>query len=421
MAKRFLYCLLLVGLLGSITACESEILDDADSLAAEGTVVTMSMDGEVTQYPQAIQLYIAENYNGLFIISISQEQEDGTMQYEVILNDGTKLYFGDSGNFINENTENDNLALSDLPTAAISYINTYYAGIAIDRIRQKSNGYYEVEFENNVKISFDANGNLITEEGDTDLSIADLPPAILAYIAAVYPSATISEAEIHNNNTYEVRLNNGTKLYFDAEGEILYQESSEGEWWEDDDDTDTPINIQWLPETISNYIAEHYPSATVIIAEVETNGDYEIRLNNGVKLYFNALEAFLYEENEFELVFSSLQFPDTVTIGETAVMSGYIVNQSIYPFGVDDIGFVYGVEDEMPANLNAVVADDIINIANTTIPPNDSIPFSVNIPITANRFLPGADITVIWPDVPTSINPIIIGGGRKTIATFVFP
>lgn len=195
----------------------------------------------------------------------------------------------------------------------------------------------------------------------------------------------IDEAHQSENGVYEIRLIDDTELYFDANGNILYEETSEGEWWEGDDNDEIAVAPNSLPANISSYIANNYPNTTIIVAEIESNGNYEIRLNNGLKLYFNHLGVFLYEENEFELVLSSLQFPNTVTIGDTATLSGYIINQSIYPFGPDDIDIVYGVEDEEPADPNAVIADDAINLPDNDIAAGDSIPFSITIPITAAR------------------------------------
>ena len=420
MKRYLLYCLLL-GLLYSISACECY----KTIIQAEGWTSNTSMDGETTQYPAAIQSYIAANYEGLFIIAVSVEQEDGNNVYEVTLDNGTELYFDLNGTFLSEDEGNgggENLTLADLPAAAAAYINTNYSGMAIDRIRQKSNGYYEVRFDNDLKIYFDQQGNFLFEDvEEPNIAPADLPTAIQDYIAALYPGVGIDEAHQSENVVYKIKLIDDTELYFDANGNILYEETSEGEWWEGDDNDEIAVAPNSLPANISSYIANNYPNTTIIVAEIESNGNYEIRLNNGLKLYFNHLGVFLYEENEFELVLSSLQFPDTVTIGDTATLSGYIINQSIYPFGTDDIDIVYGVEDEEPADPNAVIADDAINLPDNDIAAGDSIPFSITIPITAARFTPGADITVIWPDVPTAINPIIIGGGRKTIQTTVLP
>jgi hypothetical protein len=75
----------------------------------------------------------------------------------------------------------------------------------------------------------------------------------------------------------------------------------------------------------------NYPSLTVVEAKTKSNGDYEIRLEGGIRLRFDAQGNFLYEITEFELEFTDIVFPDTVKIGETVVLSGKVRKCRNYP------------------------------------------------------------------------------------------
>jgi hypothetical protein len=106
-------------------------------------------------------------------------------------------------------------------------------------------------------------------------------------------------------------------------------------------------------------------------------------------------------------------------MGDTVLLTGYLHNNASYEFDNDELEVVFGIEDNMPANILTAQEDGAENIGTSTIPPQDSLAFSVPIAVTAARFSVGYDIAVVWPDVPTSINPIIIGGGRNTVQTYV--
>src|SRR5680860_228773 len=56
---------------------------------------------------------------------------------------------------------------------------------------------------------------------DSSIKTASLPQAILDYIATNYPDITVKKSEIEHNGNYEVKLNNGVELIFDADGAFL--------------------------------------------------------------------------------------------------------------------------------------------------------------------------------------------------------
>ncbi len=130
--------------------------------------------------------------------------------------------------------------------------------------------------------------NLTANLSDDYINAAALPQAVLNYISTNYPGNTIKEAEIEDNNNYEVELNNGTELIFDQQGAFLGIDDDD-----DDDFGDQDIAPGDLPADISDFIATYYPGITIEEAERENNGNYEIELNNDVEIIFDADGKFL--------------------------------------------------------------------------------------------------------------------------------
>ncbi len=75
-------------------------------------------------------------------------------------------------------------------------------------------------------------GDWFEGDDDEEISVQELPPAALAYIEENYPNSSIEEAEREEEDgqiIYEVELDTGEELIFDAGGNFLGME-------EDDDD-----------------------------------------------------------------------------------------------------------------------------------------------------------------------------------------
>lgn len=93
----------------------------------------------------------------------------------------------------------------------------------------------------------------------------------------------------------------------------------------------------------------------------------------------------------------SVEFPDTVTLGEIATLKGYILNDDNIAF-TDSIKVFIDVEDTVPVGIltDGEVNDSII-INQTMLAPNDSVYFEKNLLINAPKFRAGTDLVVVWP------------------------
>ncbi len=192
------------------------------------------------------------------------------------------------------------VSVSSLPQPILDYVSSNYPDVTIREAELEDNNNFEIYLSNGLELIFDANGNFLgidddeTEDfGDEYIPISEIPQNILDFITANFPGVGIDEAEKENNGNYEIELENDIELVFDANGNFLGLAEDENDEDEDDQDID-PAD---LPQNILDYISENYPNNTIIEAEIEDDGEYEVTLNNGVELEFDAEGNFLNAED----------------------------------------------------------------------------------------------------------------------------
>ena len=77
------------------------------------------------------------------------------------------------------------------------------------------------------------------------------------------------------NKSYDVVLQNGTKVEFDQKGKVTEIECKQG-----------AVPAYFIPQAIKNYLNKNYPGQSVKKIEFKTK-EYEVELTNGVDLTFN--------------------------------------------------------------------------------------------------------------------------------------
>lgn len=187
-----------------------------------------------------------------------------------------------------------------LPQSILNYISTNYPDNTIKEAEVEDNNNYEVELNNGTELIFDQQGNFLgidddgdDDFGDEDIAPGDLPADVLDFIATYFPGTTIEEAERENNGNYEIELSNDIEIIFDADGTFLGRADDD----DNDDKDDEDIEVSELPQVILDYIATNYPDNTIIEAEREDDNGFEVTLNNGVELEFDADGTFLDAED----------------------------------------------------------------------------------------------------------------------------
>ena len=204
--------------------------------------------------------------------------------------------------------------VGDLPKAILEFVAEEFPELTIDEAEEEYNGNFEVELSNGTELVFDAIGAFLgidddSEENgdfdDSDVDIETLLPAILEYVELNYPGEGIDEAEMEHNDQYEVTLNDDddTVLIFNANGEFLgvgvdeNDQDGDGDYdWEEEDghDDGETIDPAQLPELALAYLEEtYYPDHTIVHAEIEDGGEYEVTMSNGHEVYFDAKGNFL--------------------------------------------------------------------------------------------------------------------------------
>ena len=85
--------------------------------------------------------------------------------------------------------------------------------------------------------------------------------------------ATIESGVV--NRSYDVVLQNGTKLEFNKKGELTEIDCKQG-----------VVSVILIPLSIKNYLQNNYPRQSVKKLEIKKN-EYEVELSNGMDLTFN--------------------------------------------------------------------------------------------------------------------------------------
>ena len=85
--------------------------------------------------------------------------------------------------------------------------------------------------------------------------------------------ATIESGVV--SRSYDVVLQNGTKLEFDKKGNLTEIDCKQG-----------IVPVQLIPQAIKNYLKDNYAGQSVKKIEMNKN-EYEVELTNGLDLTFN--------------------------------------------------------------------------------------------------------------------------------------
>ncbi len=210
----------------------------------------------------------------------------------------------DSGNEVDLNARFFNadvhVSTSSLPQNILDYITSNYPGVTIREAEIEDNNNFEVYLSNGLELVFDQDGNFLGIDDDSDddfgdeyLTLSEIPENILDFIEDNFPGVQIDEAERENNGNYEIELENDVELIFSSNGEFLGQAEDENE----DDFDDDEIDPADLPQNILDYLSANYPDNIIIEAEIEDDGEYEVTLDNGVELEFDADGNFISAED----------------------------------------------------------------------------------------------------------------------------
>jgi uncharacterized membrane protein YkoI len=286
--------LIMLATLTVLSACEKDEDDNPQTNNEIQTILYEKIDQQ--NYPEPIVDYVATNYPNNSINEIyMREYNNGISNYDVELDNSNELFFDDNGNYIGMDDDNININSSELPSQIIDYINNNYPDNQIVKAEKEfedGTQVYEITLNNGFELYFTLDGTFLELEYDNSyISTDDVPQAILDYISTNYPDASILfiEKDIEDGVVeYEVYLDNGLELDFDANGNFSSSD-------------DNYIPITDLPQSIIDYVETNYPNNTIDEAEIEfENGQevYKVELDNDIELYFDMDGNFLWMEQD---------------------------------------------------------------------------------------------------------------------------
>lgn len=121
--------------------------------------------------------------------------------------------------------------------------------------------------------------NILASAGnDKPISVTILPIKAQILLTNYFGNQKVALATIESgivNRSYDVVLQNGTKLEFNKKGELTEIDCKQG-----------VVPVKLIPLYIKNYLQNNYPRQSVKKLEIKKN-EYEVELSNGMDLTFN--------------------------------------------------------------------------------------------------------------------------------------
>ena len=113
---------------------------------------------------------------------------------------------------------------------------------------------------------------------DKPISVNALPAKAQTLLNNHFNSQKVMLATIESgvvSRSYDVVLQNGTKLEFDKKGNLTEINCKQG-----------IVPVELIPQAITNYLKDNYAGQSVKKIEINKN-EYEVELTNGLDLTFN--------------------------------------------------------------------------------------------------------------------------------------
>lgn len=339
--RKLIFGMLALGIMALAFACQKETASTIDETINAIASATDKQTVSVSELPVAVREYVTLSFTPIQIEAAWHVRGQG---YEVELEDGQDLYFRDNGDCMGASRgggggvfrclQGDTVDVSELPQAATDYIATTYPDLTIQTVVHKTHGDREgwaVELSDGTILLFNAEGEFFHICGDFDgsggghgdgdghggghgghdgdnhgghgdgpegpqggcaagdtIDVADLPTAAADYIAANYSGETITLVVVKPSGKFGVELSNGTVLLFNTDGSFIKECDGQPGNGPHHHHCDTTVTFDDLPQAAQDYISANYAGETLDRGCLKNNGNYIVRLSNGVKILFDA-------------------------------------------------------------------------------------------------------------------------------------
>ena len=128
------------------------------ALLVSATYFSQEISITKEQLPQSITQYIHTNFPGKSLSKISKEKKMGKMEYEIYLDNGTKLEFNNS--VINEIESTEKLPDAVIPKNILAYPKKNYPQNFITEWKLSYNKH-KIELNSGVKLEFNKKGQFL--------------------------------------------------------------------------------------------------------------------------------------------------------------------------------------------------------------------------------------------------------------------
>lgn len=135
---------------------------------------------------------------------------------------------------------------------------------------------------------------IISSGQKVSLTVAELPTAITDYLALNYAPAEIEEAYQVPELGYELWLDDGQDVYFDARGGILAG-GGRGPRHPVGCLVGKPVDASELPSNVLSYLSANYTDATIEKAVKKRGGAFAVKLSDGTVVLFDPAGEFVRE------------------------------------------------------------------------------------------------------------------------------
>ena len=131
----------------------------ADSAMAPADAQAVAPAVDTQSLPSTITEFIKQHFPNATIVGIEPDYDNGGLEYDVYLSDGTQLDF-DANNQWDQVESMKGVPAFFIPKAIATYVKNSYQNIAITKVNKEYHGY-EIELANGMELNFDRSGRFM--------------------------------------------------------------------------------------------------------------------------------------------------------------------------------------------------------------------------------------------------------------------
>ena len=115
---------------------------------------------KIKDLPQAAQTLLKEHFDDRKVSLVQKDADTFRTNYDVVLNDGTKIEFDSKGNWTAIDTKPQAVPEALIPAAINDYVKKTYPEVRIVELKRERSRY-EVDLSNNLELKFNKNFKLL--------------------------------------------------------------------------------------------------------------------------------------------------------------------------------------------------------------------------------------------------------------------